>query len=94
MLKPNFHHDETQSSVQDGKTFIENQIPSARVVCGLFQLIKLSYFVVLRFIRLECDLLSKYEKHSLSLRCRIFKSIAYVVVKFSEIVRPDIVSIL
>ena len=85
-LEPNFHQDETQSSVQGVKTVIEIQIRSTRIVFDLFELLKFNYFVVLLFIRLVCVLLSKYEKHSLSLQCHIIKSIAYVTVKFIEII--------
>ena len=90
MLKPNFHHNKTQSSVQDSKTFIENQIRSTGVCFGLFQLLKLNHFVVFHFIHLVCDLLSKCQNHSPSLQCHIMKCIEYAVVKYSEIFRPGI----
>ena len=90
MLKPNFHHNETQNSVQDSKTFIENQIRSTGVRFALFQLLKLNHFVVFHFIHLLCVLLSKCLIHSPCLQCHIMKLIEYAVVKFSEVVRPGV----
>ena len=93
-MKPNFHHDETQSSVQDVNTYLKNQVWYTRIVFGLFQLLELNYFVDFVFIRLVFPLvgtsLGKYDKHSLSLRCYYIKSIAYAVVKVSEITSADI----
>lgn len=44
MLKPNFHQDETQSSIKEGNIAFRKQVQCSGMVFGLFQLQAFNWF--------------------------------------------------